>query len=165
VWRALYGATSFRADCGKICIAVNDDIDPDNSDAVFWAIAFRMNPATDLQVLPHRSPGHGPEREHEAEREDATLLMDATMKEDLPPLALPRQEYMERARKLWDDLGLPKLRPQSPWFGSPQGDWLPQWEAAAQRAVAGGYLENGRISANSQRKGLKPETKFRPDIE
>jgi UbiD family decarboxylase len=165
VWRALYGATSFRADCGKICIAVNDDIDPDNSDALFWAIAFRMNPATDLQVLPHRSPGHGPEREHEAEREDATLLMDATMKEVLPPLALPRQEYMERARKLWDDLGLPKLRPQSPWFGSPQGDWLPQWEAAAQRAVAGGYLENGRMSASSQRKGLKPETKFRPDLE
>jgi 4-hydroxy-3-polyprenylbenzoate decarboxylase len=165
VWRALYGATSFRADCGKICIAVNDDIDPDNSDAVFWAIAFRMNPATDLQVLPHRSPGHGPEREHEAEREDATLLMDATMKEELPPLALPRQEYMERARKLWDELGLPKLRPQSPWFGSPQGDWLPQWEAAAKRAVAGGYLENGRLSEKSQRTGLKPETKFRPDLE
>jgi len=163
VWRALYGATSFRADCGKICIAVDDDIDPDNSDAIFWAIAFRMNPETDLQVLPYRSPGHGPEREHEAEREDATLLMDATMKEELPPLALPRQEYMERARKLWEELGLPKLRPQSPWYGRPQGDWLPQWEEAAKRAVAGNYLENGRISEKSQRKGLKPETRFRPE--
>ena len=163
VWRALYGATSFRADCGKICIAVNEDIDPDNSDAVFWAIAFRMNPETDLQVLPYRSPGHGPEREHEAQREDATLLMDATMKEELPPLALPRQEYMERARKLWEELGLPKLRPQSPWFGEPQGDWLPQWEEAAKRAVAGDYLENGRISEKLRRAGLKPETKFRPE--
>ena len=162
VWRALYGATSLRADCGKICIAVDEDIDPDNSDALFWAIAFRMNPAADLQVLPYRSPGHGPEREHEAEREDATLLMDATMKEELPPLALPRREYMERARKLWEELGLPKLRPQSPWFGEPQGDWLPQWEAAAKRAVAGDYLENGRASEKLQRKGLKPETKFRP---
>jgi UbiD family decarboxylase len=162
VWRALYGATSFRADCGKICIAVNEDIDPDNSDAVFWAIAFRMNPATDLQVLPYRSPGHGPEREHEAQREDATLLIDATMKEELPPLALPRQEYMERARRLWEELDLPKLRPQSPWFGEPQGDWLPQWEEAAKRAVAGDYLENGRASEKLQRKGLKPETKFRP---
>ncbi|MEK7230489.1 MAG: UbiD family decarboxylase, partial [Pseudomonadota bacterium] len=32
VWRALYGVTSFKADCGKICIAIDDDIDPDNSD-------------------------------------------------------------------------------------------------------------------------------------
>ena len=28
VWRALHGASSFKADVGKICIAVNDDIDP-----------------------------------------------------------------------------------------------------------------------------------------
>ena len=106
VWRALYGATSFKADCGKICIAVNDDIDPENSDALFWAIAFRMNPSRDLQVLPYRSPGHGPEREHEAEREDSTLLMDATMKEELPPLALPEARIhgtrAENCGKSWD---------------------------------------------------------------
>ena len=165
IWRALAGASSFKADCGKICIAINEDIDPENSDAVLWAIAFRMNPANDLQVLDYRSPGHGPEREHEAEREDATLLMDATMKEELPPLALPREEYMERARKLWEELGLPRLRPQSPWFSAPAGDWLPQWEEAAKRAAAGRYLENGRASEKLRRKGLKPETKFRPDEE
>jgi 4-hydroxy-3-polyprenylbenzoate decarboxylase len=165
IWRALAGAASFKADCGKICIAINEDIDPDNSDAVFWAIAFRMNPVSDLQVLDYRSPGHGPEREHESEREDATLLMDATMKEELPPLALPKQEYMERARKVWEELGLPKLRPQSPWFSAAAGDWLPHWEEAAKRAAAGRYLENGRASEKLRRKGLKPETKFRPDEE
>ena len=164
VWRALYGATSFKADCGKICIAIDDDIDPDNSDAILWALAFRMNPAHDLQVLPHRSQGHGPEREHEQQEEDATLLLDATIKEDLPPLALPKREYMERAKQVWEELGLPKLRPQSPWFGSTLGgDWLPQWDEAALRAVAGRYLENGRISEKLRRKGLKPETRFRPD--
>ena len=165
VWRALMGASSFKADCGKICIAVNDDIDPENSDALFWAIAFRMHPAKDMQVLPYRSPGHGPEREHEAEDEtDATVLMDATMKEDLPPLALPKQEYMERARKVWEELGLPKLRPQSPWFGSAAGgDWLPTWDDAAKRAAEGRYLENGKVSEKLKRKGLKPETRFRPD--
>jgi len=165
IWRALTGAASFKADCGKICIALDEDIDPDNSDAVFWAIAFRMNPKNDLQVLDYRSPGHGPEREHEAERGDATLLMDATMKEELPPLALPKREYMERARKVWEELGLPKLRPQSPWFSAPAGDWLPHWEEAAKRAAGGRYLENGRASEKLRRKGLKPETKFRPDEE
>ncbi|MES2562130.1 MAG: UbiD family decarboxylase, partial [Pseudomonadota bacterium] len=163
VWRALYGATSFKADCGKICIAVNEDIDAENSDALFWAMAFRMDPAEDLQVLRHRSPGHGPEREHETEQEDSTLLMDATMKEALPPLALPKREYMEHAKNLWAELGLPKLRPQSPWFGTPEGDWLPQWDEAAKRAATGAYLENGRVSESLQRAGLKPETRFRPD--
>lgn len=165
VWRALAGAASFKADCGKICIAVNEDIDPDNSDAIFWALAFRMNPSRDLQVLDYRSPGHGPEREHESAREDATLLMDATMKEELPPLALPKREYMERARKMWEELGLPKLRPQSPWFSAPVGDWLPEWDAAAGRAASGRYLENGKVSERRRVKGLKPETKYRPDEE
>jgi 4-hydroxy-3-polyprenylbenzoate decarboxylase len=162
IWRALAGAATLRADCGKICVAIDDDIDPDNSDALLWAIAFRMNPATDLQVLKYRSPGHGPEREHETEADEATLLMDATMKEDLPPLALPKREYMERAKKLWEELGLPALRPQSPWFGRPDGDWLPQWDEAALRAAAGRYLENGSASEKARRKGLKPETRYRP---
>jgi len=29
--------------------------------------------------------------------------------------------------------------------------------------VKGRYLENGRISERQKRKGLKPETKFRPE--
>jgi UbiD family decarboxylase len=162
IWRALYGAAYFKGDCGKICVAVNDDIDPDNSDALLWALAYRMNPVKDVQMLPHRGQGHGPKREHGNE-EDSTLLMDATMKGDMPPLALPKQEYMERAKAIWEKLGLPRLRPQPPWYGYSLGDWLPQWDEAAKRAVEGRYLENGRISEKLRRKGLKPETKFRPD--
>jgi 4-hydroxy-3-polyprenylbenzoate decarboxylase len=70
---------------------------------------------------------------------------------------------MERARGIWDELGLPKLRPQSPWHGYSLGDWLPQWEEAAKRAAEGRYLENGSISEKRRKKGVKPETKFRPD--
>ena len=162
VWRALYGAAFFKGDCGKITIAVNDDIDPDNADAILWAMAYRMNPIEDVRALPHRGQGHGPKREHGGE-EDSTLLVDATMKEDLPPLALPKREYMERALKIWDELGLPGVRPQSPWHGYSLGDWLPEWDDAARRAVEGHYLENGRVSESRRRKGLKPETKFRPD--
>ena len=162
VWRALYGAAFFKGDCGKITIAVNDDIDPDNADALLWAMAYRMDPVADVRTLPHRGQGHGPKREHGGE-EDSTLLIDATMKEDLPPLALPKREYMERAKKIWDELGLPALRPQPPWFGYSLGDWLPEWDDAARRAVEGRYLENGRISEGQRRKGVKPETKFRPD--
>jgi UbiD family decarboxylase len=162
VWRALRGAAAFKGDCGKICIAVNDDIDPDNADAILWAISYRTNPVEDIETQRHRGQGHGPKREHDGE-EDSTLLIDATMKGDMPPLALPKRQFMERAKVLWDELGLPPLRPQPPWFGYSLGDWLPEWDAAAERAVKGHYLENGRISLKQRRKGVKPETKFRPD--
>jgi len=161
VWRALRGAAFFKGDMGKITIAVTDDIEPDNADALLWSMAYRMNPVEDVQTLPHRGQGHGPKREHGNE-EDSTLLVDATMKGDMPPLALPKQEYMERARKIWEELGLPKLRPQSPWFGYSLGDWLSAWDEAAKRAVEGRYLENGEISDKQRKKGVKPETKFRP---
>ena len=84
------------------------------------------------------------------------------MKGGMPPLALPKKEYMERARVIWEKLGLPALRPQSPWFGYSLGDWMPEWDAAALRAVKGDYLVNGRISEKYQRKDVKAETKFRP---
>ena len=163
-WRALNGAAFFKADCGKVCIAVNEDIDVDNADALLWAMAYRMNPVQDVRLVPHRGQGHGPKREHD-EEEDSTMLMDATMKGDMPPLALPKQEYMERAKTIWQELGLRPLRPQAPWFGYSLGDWLPQWDEAAKRAAKGKYLENGKISAKQVRKGLKPETKFRPHEE
>lgn len=162
VWRALRGAAFFKGDCGKICIAVNDDISPKNADALLWAMAYRMNPVEDVELVPHRGQGHGPKREHDQE-EDSTLLMDATMKGDMPPLALPKQEYMERAKVIWEELGFEPLHPQPPWYGYSLGDWLPQWDEAAKRAALGRYLENGLISVKQKRKGLKPETKFRPD--
>jgi 4-hydroxy-3-polyprenylbenzoate decarboxylase len=162
IWRALHGAAFFKGDMGKITIAVSEDIDPDNADAILWAMAYRMNPVADVQTVAHRGMGHGPQRESD-EAEDSTLLMDATAKNDMPPLALPKRDYMERAKKIWEKLGLPALRPEAPWYGYSLGDWLPEWDQAAERAASGRYLENGRISAQQKRKGVKPETKFRPD--
>ena len=160
----LHGAAFFKGDCGKICIAVSEDIDVGNANALLWAMAYRMNPVKDVQIVPHRGQGHGPKREHDQE-EDSTLLMDATIKEDMPPLALPKKEYMERAKAIWEELDLGSLHPQSPWFGYSLGDWLPQWDEAAKRAAQGRYLDNGRISEKLRRKELKPETKYRPGKE
>ncbi len=163
IWRALYGAASFKGDCSKICITVNEDIDPDNADALLWAMAYRHNPIEDVQILEHRGQGHGPKREHGGE-EDSTLLIDATMKEDMPPLALPKKEYMEKAKALWERLDLPPLRPMSPWFGYSLGDWTETWDDAAARAASGDYLENGRRTLQRQQAGLVPETSVR-DVE
>src|SRR5215471_5016714 len=101
VWRALYGAATLRADCGKICVAVSEDIDPTNTDAILWSIAYRSNPAEDVHIVPHRSSGHGPKSRRRAS--DATMLVDATLKQAFPPLALPAREFMERARAIWEE--------------------------------------------------------------
>src|SRR6266699_1069946 len=112
IWRALYGAAAWNRAAGKYVVAVNEDMDPDNADALLWAMSYRANPALDLQILHHRDQGHGP-RSKRNDGEDASVLIDATMKEDFPPISLPKREYMERAKEIWEELGLPKLKPES----------------------------------------------------
>ena len=68
---------------------------------------------------------------------------------------------MERARDLWDELGLPPLNPESPWHGYSLGDWSEEWDQLAERAAEGGYLENGKRSAQRRRAGVKPNTHVR----
>ena len=161
VWRALYGASSLQSACGKYVVAVSDDIDPDNADAVWWSMAYRANPREDIETLDHRHRGHGPKTEG-PDFEDSTLLVDATLKGDMPPVALPTEPFMTRAKEIWDGLdGLPPLVPQSPWHGYSLGDWDDAWEDAARRAVAGDYLENGRLTAQRRRSGVDPETPVR----
>jgi UbiD family decarboxylase len=158
VWRGLQGASSLRADCGKICIAVSEDIDPANADAIFWSLAYRSDPGIDITIMPYRSAGHGPKS---GKREDSTILIDATLKSDMPPLALPKQEFMERALTLWKELNLPPITPQSPWHGYSLGDWDDQYDVYARRAVEGRWAESGSETIERRRAGLIPETPVR----
>ena len=162
VWRALHGAATLLADCGKICIAVSEDIDPHNADAVFWSLAYRSNPADDVHIVPYRSVGHGPKSG--PRNEESTLLIDATLKQAAPPLALPAREFMERARAIWEELKLPALTPQAPWHGYSLGDWADDWEAFARRAVKGEWEANGCETLARRRGGVTPETPVR-DVE
>jgi len=158
VWRGLQGAATLRADCGKICIAVSEDIDPANTDAIFWSLAYRSDPGVDVHIVPYRSAGHGPKS---GAREDSTILIDATLKHDMPPLALPRREYMEHARGIWDELGLPAISPQAPWHGYSLGDWDEHYDVYARRAVEGRWADSGKETFERRRGGLIPETPAR----
>lgn len=159
VWRGLQAAASLQAQCGKVVIAVSEDIDPNNADAIFWSIAYRSNISTDVHVTPYRSGGHGPKSGRSGT--DATLMIDATLKADMPPLALPRKEFMSRARVIWEELQLPRLTPQPPWHGYELGDWDEQWSDYAKRAVDGEWETNGAMTAAVQKGGMKPETPVR----
>ena len=89
---------------------------------LLWAMAYRCNPAQDTHIVRYREPGHGPRSEFTPDI-DSAMLIDATMKSPMPPLALPKREFMENAKVLWEKLGLPKLKPESPWYGYSLGDW------------------------------------------
>ena len=160
VWRGLQGAAMLKADCGKIVIAVSDDIDPTNTDAVFWSLAYRAHMGEDLHVTPYRSGGHGPKPEG-GRKGDATLMIDATLKGPMPPLALPARDFMEKARAIWEELGLPRLAPQPPWHGYSLGDWDAAWDTYARRATEGAWAQSGIDTFARRRPGLTPETPVR----
>jgi 4-hydroxy-3-polyprenylbenzoate decarboxylase len=160
IWRALYGAAVLHRAAGKYVIALNDDIDPENADAILWAMSYRANPSLDFHILPHRDQGHGPRSKRNG-GQDASVLIDATLKEDFPPISLPKREFMERAKVIWEELGLPKLKPEAPWFGYSLGEWPDHMEEAAQRAVRGEYLETGAQLEKRRRKDVRMNTEVR----
>jgi UbiD family decarboxylase len=156
IWRALHGAATLQADIGKYVIGVSEDIDANNLDAVFWSLAYRANPIEDVHIAPYRSAGHGPKSEGGGV--ESTMLIDATQKTADPPISLPKREFMERARAIWEELKLPPITARQPWHGYSLGDWDAVWDTFAERAVAGQWEQTGRESFARRRAGLTPET-------
>ena len=159
VWRGMQGAASLQAQCGKLVIAVSEDISADNADAIFWSLAYRSNFMEDVHITPYRSSGHGPKSGRAAV--EGTMLIDATLKHDMPPLALPTEEFMTRARKIWEELGLPHIAPQAPWHGYDLGDWDEEWSEFARIAVTGDWRQSGQSTYKRRRGNLIPETPVR----
>ncbi len=156
VWRAMQGAATLRADCGKIVIAVSEDIDPESTDAVFWSMAYRSTPSEDVQIINYRRGVQG--SQYGPKTAESTLLIDATQKYPMAPLALPGKAYMEHARSLWEELKLPALSPKGPWHGYTLGDWTETWERFAKRTIAGEWEANGLETIKRRRDDLNPET-------
>ena len=141
VWRALSGATTFMRSVGKITVAVDEDVNPNNMEEVLWAIAYRTDLMKSVKIEDYQANGHAPKlRDREWE---AKIMIDATMHYPMPPVALPPKEIMEEARELWTKAGLPPVSPRWKWYGYDLGDWCEEWTRCAERAVAGDWLLNG----------------------
>ena len=154
VWRALYGASSFSSSVGKITIAVNEDIHPENLDMVMWAMSYRMRPHKDLRILDYKDMGHGPRTgadDNHYEATDSSMLVNAMLKRPFPPISLPAREFMEKAKGIWEELGLPALKPEMPWFGYSLGQWPEEFQAEADRAVRGDYWTTGEVNKQQRR--------------
>ena len=148
-WAAMDAVLAYGDRVGKLVIAVDEDINPHDPVAVTWAITHRSQPHKDIKVVKDRPFGATPigmVATHPSSRYDnmeSSLLIDATRKADFPPLSLPKKEFMERARQIWEELGLPKLEPQEPWHGYFLGLWPEELDEEANMAARGEYDKVG----------------------
>ncbi len=154
VWQALTATNGFSASQAKIIICVDEDIDPRDSDAVNWALTFRMQPHRDIHIIRGRSgeldysaysPGAPPDEWiYPGGLGASGLMIDATLNWPYPPTSLPKKEYMERALQLWNELGLGELKLKSPWYGYNLGYWSKDDEENAEFIVKGDYRSVGK---------------------
>lgn len=155
-WDALTALLEYGDRVGKMMVAVDEDIDPHDPVAVTWAITHRSQPHRDVRIVGDRPFGATPigmMLSHPSSRYDhmeSSLLIDATRKADFPPVSLPKRKFMERARDIWAELGLPALRAQSPWYGYSLGLWPDELDEEAQRAVAGQWQQTGQELARTR---------------
>jgi UbiD family decarboxylase len=160
-WRALLAATSFHQGVGKILVAVDEDINPDDMDSVLWAISYRCVPHKDIQIVGGQEKGHAPPfqyfkglTEHRVEFEEpaneSALLINAILKQPFPPVSLPKREYMENAARIWEELGLPKIERKYPWYGYSLGQWDEELEEEADLAIKGDHYITGEKLAREK---------------
>ncbi len=159
-WRALNGAAAFSSSYPKYIIAVDEDIDARDPDAVNWALSFRTQPDRDTRITmgqgylldpstaPLDSPGE--ERVFPPPNGSSAILIDATAKWPYPPVSLPWKVFMENSKKLWERLGLPALKPKSPWYGYSLGYWTEENEEEAALALKGEHFKTGEKLAKNR---------------
>lgn len=152
-WQALHAAVALDPTIGKTIVAVDEDIDANDADAVNWAMAFRMRPHLDVHIVTGKAsildPSSAPPDAHVDEQRfphpvgTSSMLVDATRKWDYPPTSLPRREFMEAALARWEAEGLPALTLRKPWYGYELGYWTDEARREAEAATQGRYLDTG----------------------
>ncbi|MDP2646332.1 MAG: hypothetical protein Q8P24_15445, partial [Desulfobacterales bacterium] len=134
-------------------VAVDEDIDSRDADAVNWAMGFRVQAHRDTKIYqgkqshldPSTAPPDAPmhERVYPSPGGASALLIDATRKWPYPPVSLPRKDFMERARQIWEKTGLPPLKPKAPWHGYSLGYWTEENQAEAELALKREHYQTG----------------------
>lgn len=149
-WRALNASAGFTGAYAKVCVAVDEDIDIHDPAMVNWAICFNVRPEEDIMIAKGKPPGldpsaHPPGRESLEVRMASigALLINAVRPWPYTPVSLPRKEFMQKSKAIWEELGLPALKPRMPWYGYSLGAWTEEDEEEAALAVKGDYFVTG----------------------
>jgi 4-hydroxy-3-polyprenylbenzoate decarboxylase len=165
VWQAMLGALSVSQEWPKVLIAVDDDIDPTDLESVFWAVSFRYQPHRDTKIIQGRNAGLdqsaaqaeilGLEKRYPksltSPQGASSILMDATRKWEYTPTSLPKKHYMENAKKIWQELGFPELKPREPWYGVNLGVWPQEYQHQAELGEKGEFEKVAEIIKSKRR--------------
>jgi UbiD family decarboxylase len=154
-WKALNAAVAMEAAYGKIVVAVDEDVNPHDAEAIWWAITYHTQPHRDFRMTrgkvglaPYSVGPTAEEGMFSATYPDnqgiSAVMIDATRKWAYPPISLPPKQIMEHAIGLWQKLGLPELELKQPWFGNPTTRWSQALQQAADRALQGDYETTGK---------------------
>jgi UbiD family decarboxylase len=116
--KAMFGVWSMNAGLAKIVVVVDDDINLRDPFQVDWAIAFRMQPATDVRIIPNADPitldPSQPLRDGKvvsaSEQVSSKIGIDATRKHAYPAPSVPPKEHMERVAAQWDRYGIKPVK-------------------------------------------------------
>jgi 4-hydroxy-3-polyprenylbenzoate decarboxylase len=92
------------------------------------------------------------ETEEKRPTSTSALLINAVRPWPYTPVSLPKREYMERSKQIWEELELPPLKPRMPWYGYNLGAWSQQDEEEAALAVAGDYFVTGTKQTGQRKK-------------
>ncbi|MBI4292860.1 MAG: UbiD family decarboxylase [Betaproteobacteria bacterium] len=165
VWTILEAILKHRID-SKIITAVNEDIDPEDFDAIVWALSTRFQPHRDARIISRPANrltdvSLAPMEVMEQARQDyvpekptqSYMLIDATMKWPLPPISLPKKEFVERAAEIWREEGWPELKLKAPYYGQDLGYWPAEDVQKALWALQGDYIKTGELQATQKMPG------------
>jgi hypothetical protein len=72
---------------------------------------------------------------------------------------------MENTKAIWERLGLPPLKPESPWHGYDLGYWPAGLDRQARLAAASDYFALGRETSNQRRNDVSMNTPVERDDE
>ena len=99
-----------------------------------------LSPYMNVTCITHRRDASNHEKRS---AEMSALLINATRPWPYLPVSLPRKEFMERAKVLREEMGLPQLKPRMPWYGYSLGVWSKEDEEEAELALRGDHFITG----------------------
>ena len=150
---------------------MDEDVDIHDPAMINWAICYSMRPDEDVVIVKGKSPGldpstYPPGMESEEKRLSSTsaLLINAVRPWPYTPVSLPKKEFMERSKQIWEELELPPLKPRMPWYGYSLGAWTEEDDEEAELAVKGDYFKTGEKQTTHQEKGIEEPKKTHANL-